>query len=250
MSTYEERIAYFKQLLNASRGIVFFGGAGVSTESGMPDFRSQDGLYHQVDEKYCNYQPEYLLDRDCLYNHPALFYDFLRDKMDTRAYKPNRAHMALAQMENKFGDNFLGIITQNIDGFHQQAGNTRVAEIHGTMSRCHCDCQEYPGDYVFTHPGIPKCPSCRKLIRPAVTLYGENLPMDEFSKGQEWLEHADLLIVGGTSLQVEPAASMARQHRFGKNIVIINRDATPLDEYADVLFRENIGQVLSDAMDM
>ena len=247
MSTYKERISEFRKLLNMTKGMVFFGGAGVSTESGIPDFRSKDGLYNKKDKKYEKYEPEYLLSHSCLVDNPDVFYSFFREKMDLRDYEPNRAHKALARMEERYGDRFLGVITQNIDGFHQKAGSQNVAEIHGTMSRCECDCNEYPGDYIFTHPGILRCPECCSYIRPAVTLYEESLPMEDLFNAQNWLNHAQLLIVGGTSLQVEPAASMVRRF-FGKNIVIINQQPTILDGYADIVFRESIGQVLEDVV--
>lgn len=246
--SFEERIQKFCNILKSSKGITFFGGAGVSTESGIPDFRSKDGLYNNPDAKYSAYKPEYLLSKECLDREPEVFFDFLKNKMDIRGYEPNRTHKALAELEKRYGNKFNGIITQNIDAFHQKAGSTRVAEIHGTLSRCVCNCRhkEYPGDYVFTH-NMEECPKCHNYIRPDVTLYGEALPYYEILKAEDWMSATDLLIVGGTSLQVEPAASFVRCY-FGTNLVIINNQPTAFDEYADILFHENIGDVFENVL--
>ena len=171
-----QQIKKLKEYIKESKKIVFFGGAGVSTESGIPDFRSKDGLYNQHDVQFDKYEPEYLLSRECLYNNPKVFYEFYRQKMDTRNIEPNITHKVLAKME-QIGK-LEAIVTQNIDGLHQKAGSKNVFEIHGTTRRNYCSkCKmEYHPDFIFnTKDAIPKC-ECRGLIRPDVTLYGENLP--------------------------------------------------------------------------
>lgn len=212
-----------REIIEESKNIVFFGGAGVSTESGIPDFRSKDGLYNQHDVKFDKYQPEYLLSHSCLYNNPKVFYEFYRQKLDTRNIKPNITHKVLARMEEK--GKLLGIITQNIDNLHQMAGSKTVAEIHGTTNRNYCS-------------------KCGGLIRPAVTLYEENLPMNEVEKADKLIAEADCLIVGGTSLTVYPAANYVRNFE-GKHIVVINRDKIDilLSEDDDLQINDNLGNV-------
>lgn len=245
MTDFEYRIKEFQDMLDSHNKIVFFSGAGVSTESGIPDFRSKDGLYNNKDVQFERYQPEYLLSRECLYNHPSVFFEFYRQKLDVHDYKPNITHIKVAELEKK--GKMLGVITQNIDGLHQKAGSKVVYEIHGTTSRnyCHNCKKEYPEDYIFKYDGkIPYCEDCGKrgIVRPAVTLYGEALPADQFNNGLDILHKADMLIIAGTSLVVYPAAGMIN-HFYGDKMVIINNQPTPFDGYADLLFRENLGDV-------
>ena len=224
--------------------IVFFGGAGVSTESGIPDFRSKDGLYNQHDVKFDRYSPEYLLSIDCLVDHPDVFYEFYRQKLDTKDIMPNRAHYKLAEMEK--AGKLDGIITQNIDGLHQRAGSKNVQEVHGSTLRNYCmKCHEpYPADFIFRSEGpIPKCPKCGGMVRPDVTLYGEGLPQTAWIESKRLVYRADCLIVGGTSLVVQPAASLAYDFP-GKYLVVINRDKTAADRNAALVFHESISKVL------
>ncbi len=248
--TLEERVEKLKELIVENK-TVFFGGAGVSTASGIPDFRSSDGLYNQENE--FNVTPEYLLSKECLNHNPKMFYKFYRDKFDVRNYEPNEVHKKLAEMEKRGYLN--GIITQNVDCLHQKAGSKNVAEIHGTISKNYCSIcgAEYDGSYIFENDEpIPRCPSCKKpmgFIRPRVTLYGENLPTEETNKAYDYIcgNHEDILcanlmIVGGTSLTVSPANQYVSTY-YGRYLVIINRDETPFDKYADIVFREDINEV-------
>lgn len=251
MQSYEERINAFKKLINEKNKIIFFGGAGTSTESGIPDFRSKDGLYNQHDVRFEEYRPEYLLSSDCLYHKPKVFYEFYKQKMDVSGFKPNDCHYILSKMESD--GKLLGIITQNIDGLHQKAGSKRVYEIHGTTARCNCTkCdEEFDGKIIFEQENlIPRCPECGGMLRPLVTLYGENLPND-FYNAQDMTYESDMLIVGGTSLTVYPAAGIVRDYPYyAKPIVIINNQETPFDKYAKIIFRESISQVLKDALNI
>jgi NAD-dependent deacetylase len=245
MNDFEYRISEFQNMLDTHNKIVFFSGAGVSTESGIPDFRSKDGLYNNKDVQFERFQPEYLLSRDCLYNKPSVFFEFYRQKLDVHDYKPNITHIKVAELENK--GKMLGVVTQNIDGLHQKAGSKIVYEIHGTTSKnyCHKCGKEYPEDYIFKYDGkIPYCTECKErgIVRPAITLYGEAVPTDQFTAGLDIIENADMLIIAGTSLVVYPAAGMIN-HFSGDKMVIINNQATPFDSYADLIFRENLGDV-------
>lgn len=232
-----------KDWIQESNNIVFFGGAGVSTESGIPDFRSKDGLYNTPNVGFEQYSPEYLLSHSCLYNHPKVFYEFYRQKLDVRNVQPNITHKKLAELEQCKN---LTIITQNIDGLHQKAGSKNVLEIHGTTQRNYCtNCKkEFPADYIFNNTdNIPKCPHCHKgIIRPDVTLYEENLPK-AFEEAIKIVEKADLMIIGGTSLTVYPANTITSY--FDGNMVIINKDVTSQDNTANILFREPLGKVFS-----
>lgn len=234
------------QLINNSNSIVFFGGAGVSTESGIPDFRSKDGLYNTLDIQFEKYSPEYLLSQDCLKYNPEVFFEFYRQKMDCRNVEPNIAHKVLAKME-KMGKLDL-VITQNIDGLHQKAGSTKVAEIHGTTLRNHCrKCWANINDANFIFDSkdkIPKCPHCGGVVRPCVVLYGEELPWEKVNKASNAIAEADLIIIGGTSLTVYPAADLVATWRNPKaKIVIINKEETILDTQSDLVFHESIGRV-------
>lgn len=240
----QENIAKFLQYINESSNIVFFGGAGVSTESGIPDFRSKDGLYNQHDVQFERYSPEYLLSHDCLFDNPNVFYEFYRQKMDTRKILPNVTHKALAKLEQM--GKLKAIVTQNIDGLHQMAGSTQVYELHGTTQKNYCvRCNKpFPSDYIFTSPdNIPKC-ECGGFVRPYVTLYGESLPEDAVEQAIQAIRNADMLIVAGTSLQVYPAASFI-YHFSGKHLVVINREPLKisLNKERDMFICESMGNV-------
>lgn len=241
-----KQLEKLKEYINESRNIVFFGGAGVSTESGIPDFRSKDGLYNQHDVQFEKYEPEYLLSRDCLYNNPKVFYEFYRQKMDTRNVGPNITHKVLAKMEEM--GKLKAVVTQNIDGLHQKAGSKNVFEIHGTTQRNYCSkCKmEYHSDFIFnTKEAIPKC-ECRGLIRPDVTLYGENLPKDAVNNAIKAICDADCLIIGGTSLKVYPAASFI-SYFSGKHLIVINKEKldVSLNEDTDLMIQDSLGNIFS-----
>ena len=226
-------------MIDNSNNIVFFGGAGVSTESGIKDFRGKDGLYKT---KYQNISPEYMLSFKCLHNEPELFFDYYKKYMNSLDAKPNITHKYLTKLEKS--GKLKAIITQNIDGLHQKAGSKNVLEIHGTTLENYCDkcMKEYPYDYIFKSIGIPKC-ECGGTIRPNVTLYGEMLP-NSYVEAINYISKADLLIVAGTSLTVEPAASLIRYFK-GKNLVIINNDFTPYDNLATLLIKDKLGNIFS-----
>ena len=237
---YEE----LNRIIAESKHIVFFGGAGVSTESGIPDFRSKDGLYNQHDVQFDRYTPEYLLSIDCLEDEPKVFYEFYMQKLNVDGIMPNKAHYKLAEMEK--AGKLDGIITQNIDGLHQKAGSVNVQEIHGSTLRNYCSsCRTpYPEDFIFTsETPIPLCPKCKGMVRPDVTLYGESLPDRAWRESVNLIDNADCLIVGGTSLAVNPAASLV-YHFTGKYLIIVNRDITPRDNVATLVFYESISKVL------
>lgn len=241
-----DKIDRLIQYINESNNIIFFGGAGVSTESGIPDFRSKNGLYNQHDVKFDMYDPEYLLSRDCLYNNPKVFYEFYRQKMDTRNIEPNITHKVLAKLEAM--GKLKAVITQNIDGLHQKAGSKNVYEIHGTTLKNHCDCNEYDKNYIFdSDEAIPKCPHCRKLIRPNVVLYGERLPDYAVNCSLDALHKADMLIIGGASLQVYPAANFIYEFR-GKHMVVINKEElkVQLNDKTDLIFTDSLGNVFRE----
>lgn len=243
----QNKIEKLLKYIEESNNIVFFGGAGVSTESGIPDFRSKDGLYNQHDIQFDRYNPEYLLSRDCLYNNPKVFYEFYRQKMDTRNIEPNITHYTLAKLE-EIGK-LKAVVTQNIDGLHQKAGSKNVYEIHGTTQRNYCSkCKmEYHPDYIFnSKEAIPKC-GCRGLIRPDVTLYGEDLPNKATFDAVTAINNADMLIIAGTSLQVYPAASFI-DYFHGDHIVVINKEnlSLCLNEETDLFICESMGKVFSE----
>lgn len=245
MKSFEERIKNLQEIIDKSEKIVFFGGAGVSTESGIPDFRSKNGLYNQKDVKFEQFTPEYLLSHSCLEKHPKVFFEFYRQKLDVRTIKPNITHVKLAEMEANGKD--ITIVTQNIDGLHQKAGSKNVLEIHGTTMRNYCNhCKhEYPANYIFdTTEDIPICPACGQgIIRPDVTLYEENLP-DEYAQADKVISEADTLIVAGTSLCVYPAALLVNSFQ-GDNIVLINLTDTDMNIFPDLTFKESMGDVFS-----
>ncbi len=232
-----DKIQQFKQLVNESENIVFFGGAGVSTESGIPDFRSKDGLYNQ---QY-KYPPETILSHTFFMNQTDEFYKFYKAKMNSLKYKPNITHIKLAELESQ--GKLKAVITQNIDGLHQKAGSKIVYELHGSVLRNYCmNCNKfYDAEYVFNSNGTPKC-NCGGIIKPDVVLYEEGLNEDTIMKSVYAIQNADLLIVAGTSLTVQPASGLINYFR-GKNLVLINRDSTPYDNKADLVINENLGTV-------
>jgi len=223
--------------IKESKSIVFFGGAGVSTESGLKDFRSKDGLYY---EKY-DFPPEEILSHSFFIEKTKDFYKFYKDKLDTRNFKPNITHEVLALMEKK--NKLDCVITQNIDGFHQDAGSKHVYELHGSIKRNYCmDCHKfYDEKIVFESSDIPKC-SCGGIIKPDVVLYEEGLDDDTVKNSIRAIASCDLLIIGGTSLNVYPAAGFINYFR-GKHLVLINRDSTNYDSMCDLVIHENIGKV-------
>lgn len=219
----EDKIKTLHDWIKRCDNIVFFGGAGASTESGVPDFRSKDGLYNQRDVHFEGYRPEYLLSHSCLINEPKVYFEFHRQKMDTRSIEPNFAHKYLAELEKK--GKLKAVVTQNIDGLHQKAGSKKVYEIHGSALRNYCSkCGKiYPEDYIFNSEAeVPYC-SCGGMIRPDITLYEEMLPDEAVSHAVSAISEAEMLIIGGTSLTVYPAASYINYFR-GKYLAVINRD--------------------------
>ena len=242
-----DKIKRLSEIIDGSDNIVFFGGAGVSTESGVPDFRSTDGLYNQHDVRFEGYAPEYLLSHTCLVREPEVFFEFYRQKMDARKAEPNAAHKFLAELERR--GKLKAIVTQNIDGLHQKAGSRNVYEIHGTTGRNYCmKCgKPYPADYIYeSKERVPHC-DCGGIIRCDVTLYEEQLPEEAVERSIHAIRAADTLIIGGTSLSVYPAASYVRYFR-GDHLVIINRDhlAYRLDPEKDLEINMPIGYVFGE----
>lgn len=238
MNDLKEKIAAFQQMLDESHYIVFFGGAGVSTESGIPDFRSVDGLYHQ---QY-DYPPETILSHTFYRRNPEEFYRFYKNKMLFLDAKPNMAHKKLAQWEAE--GKLKAVITQNIDGLHQAAGSKNVLELYGSVLRNYCeDCGAfYDVDYIKKAEGVPHCEKCGGMIKPDVVLYEEGLNEDTVQKAIRAISNADLLIIGGTSLVVYPAAGLINYFR-GKHLVLVNKSATDRDSEADLLLSASIGEV-------
>lgn len=225
--------------VDESENIVFFGGAGVSTESGIPDFRSVDGLYHQ---KY-DVPPETMLSHTWYERHPEEFFRFYRDKMLPLDAKPNAAHLKLAELER--AGKLKAVVTQNIDGLHQKAGSRLVYELHGSVLRNYCErCgASYPAEFIRDSQGVPKCPVCGGRVKPDVVLYEEGLDQDTLEGAVLAISRADMLIVGGTSLVVYPAAGLINYYR-GNKLVLINRDPTPYDGRADLVIHDSLGKVL------
>ena len=236
----KQKIAQLQTIINGARRLVFFGGAGVSTESGIPDFRSVDGLYHQ---KY-DVPPEVILSHTYFTQHTEEFYRFYRDKMLCPDARPNPAHQKLAELEQ--AGILSAVVTQNIDGLHQAAGSRRVYELHGSVHRNHCmKCgRQYDMRFILEGEGIPRCEDCGGLVKPDVVLYEEGLPEDMVDGAIRAIREADVLIIGGTSLNVYPAAGFLR-YFGGEHMVILNRDATQADAMAELCIRDPIGQVLS-----
>ena len=241
-----EKITKLAQLIRDANNIVFFGGAGVSTESGMKDYRSEDGLYQTV--KQYKVSPETILSRSFFETHPDVFYDFYYHYFLNTDAKPNRAHYALAELEAR--GKLKAVVTQNIDGLHQQAGSKNVMELHGTVLKHYCPaCHTVmPNEQIKALRGkVPKCKTCGRVIKPDVVLYEEPLKDEVIRAAVDAIASADMLIIGGTSLAVYPAANFIRYFK-GENMVLINRDETPVDSMASLVFRESIGEVLSEAV--
>lgn len=235
----EKAIETLRSWIAESDNIVFFGGAGVSTESGIPDFRSVDGLYNQ---KY-KYPPETILGHSFFVSRPTEFYEFYRDKLIAPDARPNPAHLKLAQWESE--GKLKAVITQNIDGLHQMAGSQKVLELHGSVHRCYCArCgKAYPEAYINDGVGVPKC-DCGGIVRPDVVLYEEALDDKIMAESLRLIRNADILIIGGTSLSVYPAAGLIYYYT-GKKLVLINRSTTPGDLHADLVIHGKIGEVFA-----
>ena len=234
-----EAIEKLKRMVDESGNIVFFGGAGVSTESGIPDFRSVDGLYRQ---KY-KYPPEQILSASFFEANPEEYYRFHHDKLRLRGAKPNAAHRKLAEWEAQ--GKLRAVITQNIDGLHQAAGSKNVIELHGSLLRAYCArCRKpYPPETINDCEGVPRC-ACGGVIRPDIVLYEEGLDQDNMERAVRYIRDADVLIIGGTSLVVYPAAGLVRYYR-GNKLVLVNMDETSADGWADLVIHEKIGEVFS-----
>lgn len=246
---FDQRMALFNQEITNAKKIVFFTGAGISTGSGIPDFRSPDGLYSKPnDEKF---DPEYLLSADCLERHPEKFFDYLRKNMDFHDAEPNVAHLKIAELQLT---REVSVITQNIDGLHEKAKTNKVYTIHGTMERFYCDhCfHEHNPRKVMegehdNSDGIPICSVCGEgMIRPDVVLYGEGLKNPDWDNALRDADNADLIIVVGSSLTVYPAASIPLMNAWSTKIVIVNRDSTQLDGIATIVFHEDISTVFEN----
>lgn len=228
-----------KKWIDESNNVVFFGGAGVSTESGIPDFRSVDGLYNQK----WSYPPEEILSASFFARDPAEYYRFHREKLVIEGVKPNRAHLRLAELERE--GKLRAVITQNIDGLHQAAGSKNVLELHGSILRAYCSrCRKpYPAETINYGEGVPRC-GCGGVVRPDIVLYEEPLDEDVMNRALHYIRQAEVLIIGGTSLNVYPAAGLIRYYR-GNKLALVNLGATPYDSYADLVIHEKIGEVFS-----
>ena len=235
-----EGIKAFQEIIDRSRRIVFFGGAGVSTASGIPDFRSAEGLYA---EEADGISPEMILSKSFFYLEPEKFFDWYRKHMLYPEAKPNAAHRKLFELER--ADKLRGIVTQNVDGLHKVAGNIRVYELHGNVHENYCmECNaSYPAEVILESDGIPRCRDCGGVIRPNVVLYGEALPKYVCIGAIREITNADTLIVAGTSLTVEPAASFLSHFR-GKNLVVINRDPIPAEEQATLVLHGDVAEIM------
>ena len=232
-----EEVNKLKKMIDESNNIVVFTGAGISTDSGLKDFRSKDGLY----SKKSKYPAEYMLSSSCFYNDPEAFYEYYKNNFNCLDIIPNISHMYLKKLEDN--GKLKAIITQNIDGLHTKAGNKIVYEVHGTIYKNHClKChKEYSPEYIFNSEGIPKC-TCGEIIKPDVVLYGESLPEIAYLNSIDAISKADMVIVIGSSLTVEPAASMIRLFN-GKYLVIINKDKTPFDYMANLVIHQRSSDI-------
>lgn len=238
-------IEKLREIIEASDNIVFFGGAGVSTESNIPDFRSSKGIYSIYDN--LEYPPEEILSYSFFRKHPDYFYDFYRNNLIYKDAKPNDAHIALAELEKR--GKLKAIITQNIDGLHQKSGSKNVLELHGSIYRNYCmKCyKEFDLDYILNSEGVPLCDKCKGIVRPDVVMYEEALDMHVLRKSIEYIQKAEVLIVGGTSLVVYPAAGLIEYYR-GNNLILINKSKTPYDSRATLVFNDSIGKILKQAV--
>ncbi|MDE1507499.1 NAD-dependent protein deacylase [Ligilactobacillus salivarius] len=242
----DENILKLKKLVSESSNIVFFGGAGVSTESGIPDFRSEQGIYNTV--KNFGYPPEQILSHSFFMKNPEKFYDFYRSTMIYENAKPNLAHLGLAKLEKQ--GKLKAIVTQNIDGLHQLAGSKTVYELHGSIHRNYCmKCGKfYPLSTITESKGVPQCKECGGTIKPDVVLYEEGLDEEIINNSIKAIKKADMLIVGGTSLNVYPAASFVNYYD-GNKLILINKSKTPYDRYADLLIHDSIGKVFDEIIE-
>lgn len=233
-----------KEIISHSDNIVFFGGAGVSTESGIPDFRSASGLYNEITRD--NYSPEEILSHSFFVKHTGDFYKFYKSKMVYRDAKPNNAHLALAKLEKE--GKLKAVITQNVDGLHQSAGSKNVLELHGSIHKNYCmECHKYFDlNYVVNSSDIPKCDACEGIVKPDVVLYEEALDSDVLEESVRYISEADVLIVGGTSLSVYPAAGLVSYYK-GNKLVLINKSQTLYDKRASLVLNDSIGKVLGEA---
>ena len=235
----DKKIEKFKEIINKSNNIVFFGGAGVSTESGIPEFRSKDGLYNQ---KY-KFPPEEILSHHFFYENTEEFFKFYRDKMNSLKFSPNITHIKLADLEKE--DKLKAIVTQNIDGLHQKTGSKTVFELHGSVMRNYCvKCHKfYDADFVFNSEGVPHC-SCGGIIKPDVVLYEEPLDEETYINSVQAISDCDTLIIGGTSLTVYPASGLIRYFK-GNNLILINKSTTSFDNVANLVINDSLGKVFS-----
>ncbi len=235
-----DQIDKLRDIIHNSDNIVFFGGAGVSTESGIPDFRSVDGLYHQ---KY-DYPPETILSHSFYRQKPEEFFRFYKEKMLCLSAKPNEAHLKLAQWERE--GKLKAVITQNIDGLHQMAGSRKVLELHGSVLRNYCErCGKFfDAEYMLHSKGVPVCDDCGGPVKPDVVLYEEGLDNQTLTEAVRYISNADVLIVGGTSLVVYPAAGLIDYYK-GKKLILINKTATARDHMADLVVQGNIGEIFA-----
>jgi NAD-dependent deacetylase len=240
MAATKEELDALQEYISRSNRIVFFGGAGVSTESGIPDFRSTDGLYHQE----WDFTPEQILSGGFFAENPREFYRFYRAKLLVSGIKPNAAHYKLAELEQ--AGKLFAVITQNIDGLHQAAGSKTVMELHGSVLRNYCeDCNKFfDVNYVKNSKGVPVCDKCGGRVKPDVVLYEENLNMDIMEASVNYISQADMLIIGGTSLVVYPAAGLIRYYR-GDKLVLVNKSETSADRGANLVIHDSIGKVFS-----
>ncbi len=244
----EDAATDLKRMIDSAQKVVFFGGAGVSTESGLPDFRSQSTLEASLEN--FGHTPETILSADFFWANPKEFYRYVKEMLHRPNAKPGPAHQALAALEEE--GKLTAVVTQNIDGLHQQAGSTNVLELHGTLANYHCvDCGEAAGAQAVigqldAGEPIPQC-ACGGLLKPAVVLYQEGLPEETLAAAARSIRDADLLIVAGTSLVVQPAASLVSLFQ-GDNVVVINKEETPLDSYADLVIHDSVGAVLQRAL--
>lgn len=241
----ENNIEKLTQILKESNNIVFFGGAGMSTESGIPDFRSSNGLWNE--KLNITITPEQLVSHTYFVRYPEEFFNFYRAKLIYPDAKPNEGHKALATLEEM--GKLKAIVTQNIDGLHQEAGSKKVFELHGSIHRNYCmRCNEfYDASFILTSKGVPKCTKCGGTVKPDVVLYEEGLDEDVIMGAVKAISEADTLIIGGTSLVVYPAASLIHYFR-GKNLILINKSTTSADAKADLVIHDSIGKVLSQAL--
>ncbi len=236
----DEKISTLREWIAGSDNIVFFGGAGVSTESGIPDFRSVDGLYNQQ----WDYPPETILSATFFERNPEEYYRFHHAKLVVDGAKPNRAHLRLAELERE--GKLRAVVTQNIDGLHQAAGSKNVLELHGSILRAYCTrCHApYPADKMNHCKGVPRCEKCGGIVRPDIVLYEEMLDEDVLRSAVRFIRDADVLIVGGTSLGVYPAAGLINYYE-GDKLALVNLSDTPYDRYANLVIHEKIGEVFS-----